>query len=169
MDTQNTNLDVQRQELYNYMANSYAPSSPPCSLEDLTATDLWQWSVEKNKPSSETSFKYDPPVKATNRSNRVLIIGTSYEVAQLEKNLTIFDGEAVFESQTRNFWQRFFGSDDYMNSQAALTLPKRIVTTGHMRNSDAFDTYTVNASNRLNEIAAKWNIPIEYIPSLRQV
>jgi hypothetical protein len=151
-----------RTELHNEMIGA----GTSFALEDLTQTDVWEYSVERGKPSTESAFSYDPPITPdmASPSDRILVTGTNAEVDRIMRDIPI-DGTPVYQSHIRRFWKSFFGTDDYANPDEPRTIPQKIVATGYMRNTDAFDSYTKNVAGRLEEIARRWDVPIEFVPA----
>ncbi len=150
--------------------------------------------------STGASFVMTPPIGRTKLADRVLFAGTYAEICDMSEILLASNQDkyqevwgsfgdsgvaADFESKVRylrgsdsysfaysinSFWERFFGSKNYLGEEGVHEVPWLIVTTGYMRNKPSYglasgDGETINVSARLEKIAREWDIPIMYVPS----
>jgi hypothetical protein len=154
----------------------------------INETMLWQWRLDRGKNIPEAFF-WNFPLPMV--EDRALIVGTRSEVGILNEAVEkirngepippirnakreiisikkfegamveIFTSEITFTCDTGAFWGDFFGRWDFLDGR--VTRPRLIVSTGYIRNYNYAGGETCEVSERLEEIAARYEIPIIFI------
>jgi len=70
-------------------------------------------------------------------------------------------GEIQYCFCTDTFWQNFFNTKYFLDEP--VTIPKRMIATGYLRNYIEGAGETKNCSKRLEKIAHKWKVPIDFV------
>lgn len=124
-------------------------------------------------------------VVAPNLSDANIIAVGAVNVTENIDLSTVIDSEVVelcrkhdisgtatvtFCSQAAYFWPGFFLTDDFLDE--AVSLPQLIISTENIRSQydieedGEFGGSQHNITERLTAIAKRWNVPIEFLPSL---
>ncbi len=134
----------------------------------------------------ESYFYADPPLQDYSRSNRILITGepsrlyhllineslNPLELSQefkISKDLAIRLKKAKKEDislslrRISSFWESFFNEDNFLDKP--VSVPELMISTGFMRNYNYIGGETLNVGPRLREIAQRYQIDFELIPS----
>ena len=120
--------------------------------------------------------KYLTSLKPNQKSPRVLLAGTRSEIQTLtskpplehKKIREICERHGIqnarFDttSQIIYFWDRFFGTERFLE-RAAEDIPALIIGTGFMRNHPDAGGETLVVGDRLMEIGENYRIPVEFI------
>jgi len=65
-----------------------------------------------------------------------------------------------------SFWEMFFALDKPLDNIKMISIPCAIVTTGSMRRHGTYGGEIIDTERRLKEIAAMWQIPCYFLPSI---
>lgn len=156
----------------------------------MTKTEKWeQYRVQHGLRGDEgrSLFGSTPPIRSVRTYRyivpRVLVIGTNAEVGSIATSNPLCEcshSRQIYEIALKHgleklrvqyasrivfFWEQFFDEKDYIGHAQQRSLPALIITTGLMRNYPDMGGETLGVKNRLEQIASRWGIPIEFIPS----
>lgn len=115
-------------------------------------------------------FYANPPVNSATPSERILVAGCSsitdtIRIEDFLDNLNKTSKENFYLTKCRSigaFWASFFGTEDFIGD-SKRTIPKKIITNGHMRNYSRQGGETIGVEDRLKEIGENWMIEVEVI------
>jgi len=92
-------------------------------------------------------------------------------VAELRRRID----DQVFKEMTDNikqfdycvkvgrFWPEFFAEENFLDFQS-LSIPRKLITTGFMRNHSRGYGETLLVDERLKQISKEWEVPLYYVP-----
>lgn len=133
----------------------------------------------------ENFFYQTPPVENPSKSKRLLMTGTKAEIRTLStlidesksgkrmeellKRITPEMSEELIKSKVNycatvgSFFESFFDQKDFLDHE--VSCPRKIISTGYMRNYNMYGGETVNVRKRIEQIAQPFGIDVEFIPS----
>jgi len=126
----------------------------------------------------ETCFYATPPIESPRHSDRILITGTKAEIGSLYREVEelksgkpsrmlnkfteeIRDNPINYCATVGSFWRYFFDQKDFLDYE--VSVPKKIIGTGALRNYNMYGGETMDVKERLKEVAEKFKVPIAFI------
>lgn len=131
--------------------------------KEINLTILWQWLKEQGSIVPQMGFYNTPPVFESKRSNSILCVGCALDL-KIKEIGTVFRGYNFKHcSDTRYFWEKFFGIHDFLDNKYDISIPCAIISSGYIKNYSYLGSETLYIEERLLEICKIWSIPFQKI------